>query len=70
MQPAFEFQFKAPKNLEAATVALQGGTPGAIGETLFTKETFLGNGRTCATCHKPNDDFGLTAAAVALSCAW
>jgi NADH-quinone oxidoreductase subunit J len=31
------FQFKAPKNLETATAALQGGTPGAIGETLFTK---------------------------------
>ncbi len=31
------FQFKAPKNLETATAALQGGTPGAIGEVLFTK---------------------------------
>ena len=31
------FQFKAPKNLEVATAALQGGTPAAIGETLFTK---------------------------------
>ncbi len=31
------FQFKAPKNLETATAALQGGTPGAIGETLFTR---------------------------------
>ena len=31
------FQFKAPKNLEAATAALGGGKPGAIGETLFTK---------------------------------
>jgi NADH-quinone oxidoreductase subunit J len=31
------FQFKAPKNLETAAAALQGGTPGAIGETLFTK---------------------------------
>jgi NADH-quinone oxidoreductase subunit J len=31
------FQFKAPKNLETATAALQGGTPGVIGETLFTK---------------------------------
>jgi NADH-quinone oxidoreductase subunit J len=31
------FQFKAPKNLETASAALQGGTPGAIGETLFTR---------------------------------
>ncbi len=35
------------------------------GETLFLKETFLGNGRTCASCHVPGDDFGLTAAKVA-----
>jgi NADH-quinone oxidoreductase subunit J len=31
------FQFKAPKHLETASAALQGGTPGVIGETLFTK---------------------------------
>ena len=31
------FQFKAPKNLETATAALQDGKPGIIGEVLFTK---------------------------------
>jgi NADH-quinone oxidoreductase subunit J len=31
------FQFKAPKPLETAAQVLQGGTPGPIGETLFTK---------------------------------
>ncbi|WP_420632226.1 DUF7594 domain-containing protein [Candidatus Leptofilum sp.] len=31
------------------------------GEILFTQETFLGNGRTCASCHVPdNGDFGLS----------
>ncbi len=31
------FTFKAPKALETAAQALQGGTPGPIGEVLFTK---------------------------------
>ena len=31
------FQFKAPKPLETAAQVLQGGMPGPIGETLFTK---------------------------------
>ncbi|MCA9898991.1 MAG: DNRLRE domain-containing protein [Ardenticatenaceae bacterium] len=31
------------------------------GEILFNDETFLGNGRTCASCHRPeNGDFGLS----------
>ena len=31
------------------------------GEVLFSQETFLGNGRTCASCHVPdNGDFGLS----------
>lgn len=30
------------------------------GEKLFLEETFGGNGRTCATCHRPTDNFGLT----------
>ncbi|WP_420644030.1 DUF7594 domain-containing protein [Candidatus Leptofilum sp.] len=31
------------------------------GEILFNNETFLGNGRTCASCHRPeNGDFGLS----------
>jgi hypothetical protein len=36
------------------------------GKTLFTKETFRGNGRTCATCHVDGkDQFGLTPATIA-----
>ncbi len=31
------------------------------GEILFKEETFLGNGRSCASCHRPeNGDFGLS----------
>ena len=29
---------------------------------LFEKETFGGNGRTCATCHRPGDGFSTTPA--------
>ncbi len=35
------------------------------GEQLFLNETFAGNGRTCASCHRPTDNFGLTPAFVA-----
>src|SRR5262245_28363362 len=32
------------------------------GEQLFEKETFDGNGRTCSTCHRPEDGFATTPA--------
>ena len=35
------------------------------GEHLFLNETFGGNGRTCGTCHKPTDNFGLSTAFIA-----
>jgi len=35
------------------------------GEQIFMDETFNGNGRTCASCHRPTDNFGLTPAFVA-----
>ena len=35
------------------------------GEKIFLNETFAGNGRTCGSCHRPTDNFGLTAAFVA-----
>jgi hypothetical protein len=34
--------------------------PVAVGERLFFEETFGGNGRTCGTCHRREDNFGLT----------
>ncbi len=36
-----------------------------IGERIFLNETFDGNGRTCGTCHRPEDNFGLTPAFIA-----
>lgn len=35
------------------------------GEALFLNETFDGNGRTCGTCHRPTDNFGITPAFIA-----
>ncbi len=35
------------------------------GERLFLSETFEGNGRTCATCHRPTDNFGISASFIA-----
>ena len=36
--------------------------PESAGMRLFFRETFSGNGRTCATCHRPEDDFSLSPA--------
>ncbi len=35
------------------------------GRDLFFNETFDGNGRTCSTCHRAEDNFGLTPAFIA-----
>ncbi|HEX5007905.1 MAG TPA: hypothetical protein VFV70_12375 [Hyphomonadaceae bacterium] len=37
----------------------------ARGRDLFFNETFSGNGRTCATCHRAEDNFGLSTAFIA-----
>lgn len=37
----------------------------ALGEEIFFTETFDGNGRTCATCHRREDNFGLSPAFIA-----
>ena len=54
----------------AATLALlacrstpsPAGEPALVeqGEEIFFDETFDGNGRTCGTCHRAEDNFGLT----------
>jgi mono/diheme cytochrome c family protein len=35
------------------------------GREIFFNETFAGNGRTCATCHRAEDNFGLSPAFIA-----
>ncbi len=37
----------------------------AKGEDIFFNETFDGNGRTCGTCHRAEDNFGLTPSFIA-----
>ncbi len=37
----------------------------ALGERIFFNETFKGNGRTCGTCHRAEDNFGLSPAFIA-----
>ena len=37
----------------------------ATGEEIFFNETFGGNGRTCGTCHRALDNFGITPAFIA-----
>ncbi len=37
----------------------------AQGREIFFNETFAGNGRTCGTCHRAEDNFGLTPAFIA-----
>ena len=53
--------------LSALLLGAFGSTPNAqetdllaIGERVFLTETFQGNGRTCSTCHRPTDNFGLS----------
>ncbi len=40
-------------------------TPVERGREIFFNETFNGNGRTCATCHREEDNFGLSPAFIA-----
>jgi hypothetical protein len=47
----------APRDDEDALVA--------FGRTLFFEQTFEGNGRTCGTCHREEDNFGLSPAFIA-----
>jgi len=55
-----------PRNTAGSTVALQPKSFAEQGRILFTRETFRGNGRTCATCHVAGrDQFGLTPLTIA-----
>jgi mono/diheme cytochrome c family protein len=47
----------APPNPQAALIAK--------GRDLFFNETFAGNGRTCGTCHREEDNFTITPAFIA-----
>ena len=53
-----------PHNIAGASLTIPVATQVAEGETLFNNETFLGNGRTCATCHPSSQSFRQTPADV------
>lgn len=63
-RPVASLAFEAllPKVAQAAGGKAPASTQGAMealiasGEKLFTKETFGGNGRTCSTCHRPDNN--------------
>ncbi len=64
-QATVPFEFLLPKVAQAAKVVsgrAASSTPEqfaaliAEGERLFTTETFGGNGRTCSTCHRPDNN--------------
>jgi uncharacterized repeat protein (TIGR01451 family) len=58
---AFQAGPPAPRNTAGQTFAFVAASQVEQGRTLFVRETFRGNGRTCATCHVPGrDQFGLT----------
>lgn len=49
----FSLAAPSPENTRGETAGLAADTIEKQGEKLFTRETFLGNGRTCASCHVP-----------------
>ncbi|WP_367155456.1 hypothetical protein [Methylomonas sp. HYX-M1] len=64
------FSFLLPKPAYAAKSTTQ--TPEqqlaaliATGQRLFTEETFAGNGRTCSTCHRPDNNHTIDPAYIA-----
>jgi cytochrome c peroxidase len=65
-ESAFHRAAPAPRNTRGETVALTNASSLEQGRALFLRETFRGNGRTCASCHRPGrDQFGLSPATVA-----
>ncbi len=69
--PVAPFEFLLPKMAQAAKVDSPFANDAnfaaliAEGEQLFTKETFGGNGRTCSTCHRPDNNHTIDPAYIA-----
>jgi mono/diheme cytochrome c family protein len=57
--PALPFAFLLPKAAVAQTSAMDATSLEQLiarGRQIFVEETFDGNGRTCATCHRPDNN--------------
>ncbi len=61
---ALLFPGGVPDDREAAAEQALVLTEYAVGKRLFFEETFGGNGRTCATCHDPRNEFTISPALV------
>ncbi len=61
----FALSATAPRNSDGETGSITIAATVEQGFTLFTQETFLGNGRTCLTCHRPDKEFGLPVSLIA-----
>ena len=64
-QRAVELTAQIQQASAAGLDALPAADLVATGEDLFFNETFSGNGRTCGTCHRATDSFGLLPATIA-----
>jgi len=60
----FSLGTATPENHLGATFTMPTATQAVVGSNLFNKETFGGNGRTCASCHVSTINLGLTPANV------
>lgn len=60
----FRLNAPDPMNSQGDTFSFPSATQVEQGRILFLEETFNGNGRTCGSCHTPQDSFGLTAETV------
>jgi hypothetical protein len=58
----FSLGTATPENHLGATFTIPAATQAVIGGNLFNKETFGGNGRTCASCHVSTVNLGLNPA--------
>lgn len=56
----FSVSTPAPRNSAGATGAFVAASIVDQGRSLFLFETFAGNGRSCVTCHRPDQQFGLS----------
>jgi len=58
----FSLGTATPENHLGATFTIPAATQAVVGGNLFNKETFGGNGRTCASCHVSTINLGLNPA--------
>ena len=65
VDPAIIARFKKLAPFQQRLAALRNRLLIERGRRLFMNETFDGNGRTCATCHPPTNNFTIDAAFIA-----